>query len=296
MATAAIETPSGKGARDENFQVGSILIEGRLRPHVMAFYHFVRAADDIADDPVLEPDEKLARLARFDRALQDPVRREDDFEKAAALRASLAASGVTVEHPRDLLRAFMQDATKTRYVDWADLLGYCRLSASPVGRYLLDLHGESRELWQLSDPLCDALQVLNHVQDCQADYRRLGRVYLPEEAFARASNGPSALDGSRADPALRQVIDWTLDRTAGLLRRAEPLPAALRSRRLGAETAVVFGMARHLLAALRRRDPIAGRVELGRLAFLAAGAGGLGRMVWQRLRGFGPDPATAPMR
>lgn len=292
MATAAIETPSGKGARDENFQVGSILLPGPLRPHVMAFYHFVRAADDVADNPALSPEDKLDRLARFDRGLVDPVRLEDDFDKARALRASLAVTGVTVEHARDLLRAFMQDATKTRYRDWSDLLGYCRLSASPVGRYLLDLHGESRRLWRFSDPLCDALQVLNHVQDCKADYRRLDRVYLPEEAFARANNDVSALDRDQADPALRQVIDWTLDRTAGLLRQAEPLPAALRSRRLAAEAAVVLGMARHLLAALRRRDPVAGRVELGRLAFAGAGLAGVGRMVWQRIRGLMPGAQT----
>ena len=87
------------------------------------------------------------------------------------MRASLAATGVTAQHCHDVLRAFRLDATKLRYRDWDDLMEYCRYSAAPVGRQLLDLHGESRDTWPASDALCSALQVLNHLQDCAADYR-----------------------------------------------------------------------------------------------------------------------------
>jgi squalene synthase HpnC len=286
--SAEVETPSGKGAGDENFQVGSVLLPAKLRPHVMAFYHFVRAADDVADNPALTREAKLERLGRFRRALLDPGD-AIDFEKAKALHASLAATGVTPQHACDLLSAFEQDATKRRYADWADLMGYCRLSASPVGRFLLDLHGEDRALWAFSDPLCDALQVLNHLQDCQDDYRKLDRVYLPMDAFSAAGIGVDALDERSAGPALRGVLDRLLDATDRLLGQAGEAPRWMRNRRLAAETAVVLEMARQLSAALRRKDPLAERVELSKPRFAWAGLLGLVRLVGQRALGGAPD-------
>jgi hydroxysqualene synthase len=284
MSPGRIETPSGKGAGDENFQVGSILLPARLRPHVMAFYHFVRAADDVADHPALAPEAKLARLDVFARALLDPDE-ACDFPKAQALRESLAVTGVTPRHALDLLAAFRQDAIKLRYADWPDLLGYCALSASPVGRYLLDLHGEDPALWGLSDPLCDALQVLNHLQDCQEDYRALDRVYLPLDAFAAAGIGVEALGEAQASPALRRVLDCTLEQTEQLLSRAADLPQALTSARLAAESGVILAMAQRLARRLRRRDPLARRVELGRPAFALAALAGLGSTLVRRLAG-----------
>ena len=183
LLAKGIETPSGKGAGDENFPVGSILIARRLRPHVMRYYAFARAADDIADSAELSPDDKLARLEAFDAALGGETPVAEGCESAARLAAELGGIGVPIEHARDLLRAFKQDAVKSRYDDWEDLLGYCRNSANPVGRFLLDLHGETSAGHAASDALCTALQIINHLQDCQADYRDLDRVYLPLDLF-----------------------------------------------------------------------------------------------------------------
>ena len=207
-ATApTLETPSGKGAKDENFPVGSWLLPAALRPHVAAFYAFVRAADDIADNPDLTPADKLGRLGRLEAALTGPAGLAAPLPKAQALRASLAATGVSPRHALDLLAAFKRDATKLRYHDFPDLLSYCALSASPVGRYLLDLHGEPSELYRFADPLCDALQLLNHLQDCQDDYRALDRVYLPLDSFAAAGIGVEATrcasDLARLAPGVR---------------------------------------------------------------------------------------------
>jgi squalene synthase HpnC len=279
---AAFESPSGKWSSDENFQVGSWLLRAALRPHVAAFYAFVRSADDIADNPELAPAEKVSRLERFEAALTGPPTPAATFPKAAALRASLAATGVSPRHALDLLAAFKRDATKLRYRDWPDLLGYCALSASPVGRFLLDLHGEAAELYRLSDPLCDALQVLNHLQDCKADYLALDRVYLPLDGFAAAGIGVEALRAPRASPALRTVLERALAGVDGLLGAAGALPRALRSPRLAAESAVILEMARRLAQELRRRDPLAERVELTRLRFALCGARGLGRVLWDR--------------
>ena len=139
----AIETPSGKGAGDENFPVGSWLLPARLRPHVAIFYRFARAIDDIADNPDLRPDDKIARLSRFEAAVTGAETDDPALATAHRMRESLAQSGVASQHCVDLVAAFKQDAIKPRYHDWSDLLGYCALSANPVGRYLLDLHGET---------------------------------------------------------------------------------------------------------------------------------------------------------
>lgn len=275
-----LETPSGKGAGDENFPVGSWLLPAAHRPHVMAFYHFVRAADDIADNPKLVAEEKLRRLGLFEHALLGDRQSLAELPKAASLRHSLAETGVTDRHALDLLKAFKQDATKTRYVDWQDLLDYCALSASPVGRFLLDLHGEDKALYCLSDPLCDALQILNHLQDCADDFNDLDRLYLPLDFFAKAGIDMSALPAAKASSAFRAVLDQTLDGTDALLEKAVNLPAALNSRRLGAESAVILEMARKLSGELRRRDPLAERVELSKAGFALTALKGLCRLQW----------------
>ena len=262
MTTAAVETPSGKSTASENFPVGSFLLPARLRPHVAAFYGFARAIDDIADNPQLAPADKIARLEGFAAALTGEGA-APGYEKAERLRESLAATGVTAQHGLDLIAAFKLDAVKPRYADWRDLIeGYCMLSAAPVGRYLLDLHGEDRTGYRASDALCNALQVLNHLQDCQDDYRQLNRVYLPQDWLAAAAG-------------LRRVIDQCLDGTDALIVIARTLPGQLKSRRLAMESAVIVAIAEELSRILRRRDPLAGRVKLSRLQFLACGAAGV---------------------
>ncbi len=261
------ETPSGKGAGDENFPVGSIFLPARLRPHVALFYAYARAIDDVADNPKLAPDEKVTRLEGFDQAIQgltdDPA-----YAKAHNIRASLAETGVPNQHCRDLISAFKQDAVKHRYDDWADLIDYCNRSAAPVGRYLLDLHGEQRSGFPASDALCNVLQVLNHLQDCQDDYRTLDRVYLPRDWMKAAGVSVDALNEPAASPGLRQVIDRCLDGVDALLPIAQTLPGQLTSRRLAMESAAIVRIAERLSKHLRRRDPLAERVQLSKLEFL----------------------------
>jgi hydroxysqualene synthase len=263
-----VETPSGKGRADENFPVGSWLIRRDLRPHVHVFYRFAREADDIADNPDLAPDEKVRRLDRMGAVLDGAP--GTDAPAAAELRASLAQTGVTAQHSHDILRAFRLDATKLRYRDWDDLLEYCRYSAAPVGRQILDLHGESRATWESSDALCSALQILNHLQDCGDDYRALDRVYLPQQDFDRAGARVEDLARPSASPALRSVLDRLLDGTELLIARARALPQAVRSSGLRRECAVIVGLAERLARRLRAGDPLAMRVKLKRGDFAAA--------------------------
>lgn len=258
--TANLETPSGKGRGDENFPVGSWLIRRELRPHVHAFYRFAREADDIADNPHLAAEDKVRRLARMEAVLDGAP--GADSPAAAAMRRSLAETGVTAQHCRDVLHAFTMDATKLRYRDWDDLMGYCRYSATPVGRQVLDLHGESRDSWRWSDPLCDALQVLNHLQDCVADYRALNRVYLPARDLADCGSRLEDLAAPRVSPGLRRVIDRLLDGTDALIDKARALPRSVQSPGLRRETAVIVTLAERLAHRLRRGDPLAARVGL----------------------------------
>jgi hydroxysqualene synthase len=271
-----IETPSGKGRGDENFPVGSWLIRRDLRVHVHAFYRFARNADDIADSPALAAEDKLRRLDRMGAILDAAPGPEDaDSPAAAAMRASLTATGVTAQHCHDVLRAFRQDAVKLRYRDWDDLMEYCRYSAAPVGRQLLDLHGEGRHTWPASDALCNALQVLNHLQDCADDFRSLDRVYLPLADLEAAGGTVEMLTAPAASSALRQVLDRLLDRTEGLIATARSLPGGVAAWGLRCESAVIVALAGRLARRLRHGDPLAGRVKLTKGDFAAAFLGGV---------------------
>jgi len=259
---ATVEVWSGKDRADENFPVGSALIRRDLRPHVHAFYAFARNADDIADSPVLPPEEKLARLDRMEAVLLGQA--EGGAPSAALLRYSLAATAVTPTHATDLLIAFRRDATCNRTADWDALHDYCRYSAMPVGRHVLDLHGEDRATWAASDALCAALQVLNHLQDVAKDLTALDRCYLPQDLLARHGATVADLRGPAETPGLRAVFDALLARTETLNAAAAALPRQVRDRRLRLETAVITGLARRLTRRLRREDPLAGRVKLRR--------------------------------
>lgn len=266
--TSAIEVPSGKDAAYENFPVGSFLLPAALRPHVAVFYAYARAIDDIADNPVLAPENKIARLDGFERALLGETPGDPNFAKAHAMRRVLATTGITARHCFDLISAFKQDSVKHRYADWSELIDYCNRSAAPVGRFLLDLHGGSRDGYGLSDALCNALQILNHIQDCQDDYRRLDRVYLPTKWLEEEEGHIADLDRRTITPELRRVVDRCLDGVDALLRKGEGLPFGLASRRLGLESGAILDIARTLSRLLRSRDPLAGRVQLGKSGFL----------------------------
>ena len=289
---SAVERPSGKGAGDENFPVGSWLLPARLRRHIASFYAYARAIDDIADDPGLQPQEKVSRLDRFAQAVAGADTDDPALRKAHDIRRSLRATGVTHRHCVDLTRAFKQDATQLRYDDWDELMGYCNFSAAPVGRYLVDLHGQPASAYPASDALCNALQVLNHLQDCADDYKALNRVYLPQRWMNEAGSSIEDLAGTRSGPALRQVMDRCLDATGELLVLARTLPGQLHDRRFAMEAAAIVAIADKLCAELRRRDPLAERVVLSKLQYLGCFLVGAGRVLGDRILRRFPEEAN----
>jgi squalene synthase HpnC len=284
--TDTIETPSGKSAADENFPVGSFLIRPDLRRHVHVFYNFARAADDIADNPDLDADDKLARLGQMGAIIEGA---DGASPSAVAMRRNLEETGVTPRHCLDLLAAFTQDARKARYRDWDELLGYCFLSAAPVGRHLLDLHGEGAACRPAADALCNALQIVNHLQDCGADYRALDRVYLPTDDLAAAGARIEDLAGDRLTPALRIVLDRVIRPLDGLLAQCADIVRQIDDTRIALECQIIRDLCVRLTGRLKREDPLATRVTLGKPAAaglaLSAVIGGL----WRRR--FRPAPA-----
>ncbi len=286
MSTVAAELASGKGHRDENFPVASLMIAPRHRAVVLAFYKVARLADDIADHPTATPDEKLSRLAGVESSLTGL---DDAVLPAATLRRALAERGLTAAHSLDLLEAFRRDVVKNRYADWGELMDYCRFSAAPVGRFMLDVHGESHAAWPASDALCAALQVINHLQDCGKDYLDLDRVYVPLDSLATAGLGVAALGAGRADGALRGVFTKLTSRIAGLLDEAGPLAGLVRDSRLALEIGVIRRLALSLNRRLARRDPLCEPVHHGKIEALTLALLGAGEVLGSRL-GLGRNP------
>jgi squalene synthase HpnC len=262
MSGAALQ--SGKGHRDENFPVASFLIAPRHRAPVLAFYRFVRFADDIADHAGATPDEKLRLLEEMRATL---VGESDVSPEGLALRAVLAERKLSSRHALDLLEAFRRDVTKLRYRDWDDLMDYCRYSAMPVGRFVLDVHGESQNTWPANDALCAALQIINHLQDCGKDYRELNRVYIPEDALGTVN--VDALGAAAASPALKSVIAGLARTNAGLLAASGHFAAQIRGGKLALEVDLIQTLAENLNARLTRRDPLSQKMHHSRMTVAA---------------------------
>ena len=278
--TSASALRTGKGHRDENFPVASRLIHPRHRGPILAFYEFVRTADDVADHPTLPEAEKLALLDQLEATL---IGKSDNEPAGMALRSELDARKLTPLHAQDLLTAFRLDVTKRRYQNWGELIDYCSCSAMPVGRFVLDVHGENRATWVASDMLCAALQIINHLQDCGADYRDLDRVYIPLDVLAAAGAKVEDLALAQASPALRSCLLALALRTKKILDQGAALPAQVDDLRLSLEVSLIETYARRLTGLLSRRDPLSERVHLGRAGLIGFGLTGLVQASMRRL-------------
>jgi hydroxysqualene synthase len=280
MTLDAAQHRSGKGSGDENFPVASWLVAPPYRRPIMAFYEFVRIADDIADHPTLSEADKLGHLDRLEASL---LGRDDHNAAGIVLRAALAERNLSPQHAQDLLKAFRQDVTKHRYADWDELIDYCRYSAMPVGRFVLDVHGESRSTWPASDNVCAVLQIINHLQDCVKDYRALDRVYIPLDALQAAGCGVEALQDPRATPQLLACLHGLADRAGVMLEQGSTLPGQINHRRLSLEISAIVTLARHFVQLLRTRDLLSENVRLGKFGVAAFGALGAAKGLFGRL-------------
>jgi squalene synthase HpnC len=230
----------------ENFPVASHLLPRRMRPHVAAVYAFARLADDIADEGEAPVDVRHARLdewlARLDAAVRgasSPSSTVLEPAMAAAAPAIFTALSATIRDRalptalfEDLVSAFRQDITVTRYATWTDVLDYCRRSANPVGRLVLRIGGWRDEtLDEASDAVCTALQLTNFWQDLAVDWTR-GRLYVPAQEYQRTGAVTASLDQRQFTPAWRDALMACATRTRELFARGravcDGVPGRLR--------------------------------------------------------------------
>ena len=191
-------------------------------------------------------------------------------------------------HALDVLVAFRMDVTKLRYENWDDVIHYCRYSAMPVGRFMLDVHGESTSTWAASDALCAGLQINNHLQDCAKDFRDLNRVYLPRDALAAAGATVEMLGEAKSPPALLKCLQALAVRTETLLTESKSLAAEVKDFRLGLEISVIQAFADKIVGLLKVRDPLSERVHLSPLELMAQSLGGITSEIARRAVGRRP--------
>ena len=211
----------------ENFPVASFLCPPALRPPITAIYWFARTADDLADEGDAPPTARLADLAAYRADLAACVKGEPTSNRWPAVFVNLQTVITQFDLPigllTDLLSAFEQDVTKTRYVDQAELLDYCRRSANPIGRLLLHLYkvSDAKSLEQ-SDCICTALQLINFWQDLSRDIPN-GRIYLPLESLAKHQVDEAQLLQLEANPATTALVADNLAYAQALMQRSAPL-------------------------------------------------------------------------
>ncbi len=190
-------------------------------------------------------------------------------------------------HALDVLIAFRMDVTKLRYENWDEVIHYCRYSAMPVGRFMLDVHGEDPSTWAASDALCAGLQINNHLQDCAKDYKELDRVYLPRDALSAAGASVDMLGAARAPAPLLQCLHALAAKTELLLNDSRSLAAEVRDFRLGLEISVIQAFAQTIVAMLKVRDPLSERVHLSPMELIGRSIAGLAGEMTRRASGRG---------
>ena len=221
----------------ENFPVASRLLPSSMRPHIAAVYAFARVADDIADEGRDPPAVRRARLLAWQERLHQAARgaRESGTDSRddlifIALGHSMRELDLPLQLFDDLLSAFAQDITTTRYDSWAELLDYCRRSANPIGRLVLRIAGHRDEaLDRSSDALCTALQLTNFWQDFGRDWHA-GRLYVPRDTCQSAGASLDDLAAARVTAGWREALSQSVSRTRECFDRGRLVCDGVRGR------------------------------------------------------------------
>ena len=238
----------------ENFPVASVLLPRRLVPAVEAIYAFARSADDLADEGDATPEQRLAALAAYEQALDRIGAGEQGLDPMfARLAGVIAQYDLPLQPFRDLLSAFKQDVSVTRYASYEALLDYCARSANPVGLLMLSLYGQADEdNVRDSNAICSALQIINFLQDVAIDLHK-ERIYLPMEDLARFAVSPAALDHPGGTAKWRNLMRFEVARARALMLSGAPLAVRLRGR-IGLELRMVVQGGLRILEAIEEVD------------------------------------------
>ncbi|WP_256081826.1 squalene synthase HpnC [Massilia sp. YIM B04103] len=234
----------------ENFPVASILMPSRLRPAVEAIYAFARSADDLADEGDATPEQRIAALEAYEAALGRIGRDETGLEPLfARLAGAVHAHALPLQPFHDLLSAFKQDITVTRYATYDSLLDYCARSANPVGTLMLHLYDAADDdNLRDSAAICSALQIINFLQDVAIDMQK-ERIYLPLEDLARFAVSPAHLDRNDNQAKWRKLMQFEVERARALMLSGAPLAKRLKGR-IGFELRLVIQGGLRILEAI----------------------------------------------
>jgi squalene synthase HpnC len=207
----------------ENFPVISFLLPKELKKHIAIIYWFSRTADDIADEGNQDQTERLKRLDFFQDRLKSLLSKRFSNELEFCLANTIEQKKLSTNYFFNLLRAFRQDIKKKRYENFEDVLEYCKYSANPVGRLILELFDyRDEELNQLSDKICSALQLTNFLQDTSIDFQK-GRIYLPMDEMRSYGVTDQMFELKEINDNLKQLIKHNLERTELLFKQGRKL-------------------------------------------------------------------------
>ena len=260
---------SGKSYSDENFPVASFLMTKKIRSIVRVFYFFARMADDIADHQKLSSNQKKKILLFFDNAISKSKKTNNKILDKMIAKFKELPSGK--KYSRNLLKAFMMDASNKKYKNWNDLLYYCKFSANPVGRFVIDAVNERKnieKIYEASDSLCTALQIINHIQDCKKDFRQLNRVYIPDSFFRKYSLDKKTLRKSKSVENFERLKIEIVDNVLVSLRKTKLGLREIKSWRLRKETLIILNIAKRLCYLLKINDPLEKQIKLSRIDFI----------------------------
>ena len=260
---------SGKSYSDENFPVASFLMTKKIRSIVRVFYFFARMADDIADHQKLSSNQKKKILLFFDNAISKSKKTNNKILDKMIAKFKELPSGK--KYSRNLLKAFMMDASNKKYKNWNDLLYYCKFSANPVGRFVIDAVNERKnieKIYEASDSLCTALQIINHIQDCKKDFRQLNRVYIPDSFFKKYSLDKKTLRKSKSIENFERLKIEIVDNVLLSLRKTKLGLREIQSWRLRKETLIILNIAKRLCNLLKINDPLEKQIKLSRIDFI----------------------------
>ena len=260
---------SGKSYSDENFPVASFLMTKKIRRIVRIFYLFARMADDVADHETLPKHQKIKILKSFDDAILKNKQTHNKVLQDMILKFKDLPSGK--KYSRNLLKAFLMDASNKKYIEWSDLLYYCKYSANPVGRFVIDAVKEKsniEKIYEASDNLCTALQIINHMQDCKKDFEELNRVYIPESLFKKYSINKSVLKKNRSVGNFEKLKVEIIENVLTSLKTTKIGLSFIQSWRLRKETLIILNIAKRLCNLLKKRDPLKEKIKLSRIELI----------------------------
>ena len=258
---------SGKNYKDENFPVSSFLIDKNLKKIIRVFYFYARTADDIADHKSIKKKEKLRILNFFDNCLKN--KKQSEISVVNNLISYFNEYKFSKKYSRDLLVAFKLDATKRRYKNWSELLYYCKFSANPVGRFVINATYSQkkkkineRKILRASDMLCTALQIINHIQDCKEDFKNLDRVYIPENLLKKHKLNVNILMKDSSCQNFTRLKIEIISKVENLLKEIKESLQLIDIWKLKKETLIILNIAKRLCFLLKINDPLKKKIKL----------------------------------